>query len=107
MWLLPLLTHTPQIQEDWENLENSFKLFLKSKRKFFEVSYKVSLAEKKGYIICDRNAETVGEAFEPTELFTDYVLDREKNYSKFLYGLIGSGIAVLGGLIGALITALV
>ena len=94
-------------EEDITNFDNDLKAYLKSDKAYHEVNYKLSLAEKKGYIIYNYDAETVGDSFEPTDLFTDYILEREKNFSKFLYGLIGSVIAVAGGLIGALITALV
>ena len=53
------------------------------------------------------DAETLGEAVEPTWTFTEYILEREKNFSKFLYGLLGSAVTIIGGLIGALITALI
>ena len=92
---------------DIKNFEFAFKCYLRSEKTYHEVNYKIELAKKKGYLKFNNDAELLGEAVEPTSSFTEYIIEREKNFSKFLYGLLGSGVAVVGGLIGALITALV
>lgn len=90
------------------NLETDLKKFLNKKHRNFEdFSIKFCLADKQGFFEVDTEAETLGEAFSISKHFSDYVVEQEKGFTKFLYGLIGSGLAVFGGLIGALITALV
>lgn len=94
-------------EADFNEIENDLKKYLKSEKTYYEVSYKIELAEKKGYLVFNENADTFGEAVDPTSSFTEYIIEREKTLSKFLSGLIGSALTIFGGLVGALITALV
>ncbi len=94
--------------EDIKILENKFEEFLKSKHKNkLEVSYKLNIAFSKNFLIRNDNELDFGNYLQTTEIYADYILKNENNRSKFIYGLVGSAITVIGGLIGALITAFV
>ncbi len=94
--------------EDIKILENKFEEFLKSKHKNkLEVSYKLNIAFSKNFLIRNDNESDFGNYLQTTEIYADYILKNENNRSKFIYGLVGSAITVIGGLIGALITAFV
>lgn len=104
-------TREIKIDPEDDNFLNTFeedlKLFLRKRHiNFDKFVYKFFLALKQDFFEVDQDAETLAEAFSVSKHFADYVLEQEKGFTKFLYGLIGSCITVVGGLIGALIAAL-
>lgn len=93
-----------ETKEDCDKVDNDLEKFIRSKHKNeHEFSYKLKIAESKEFIIFDYNANTLGEGVTTTEKFADYILSKESNSSKFLHGLIGSIVTVVGGVIGAVI----
>lgn len=69
------------------------------------VSFYLHLARVKEFILFDDQAATIGEAFEVSKEFTDYVIKNDAKKRQFLYGLIGSLCTIVGGIVGALIAA--
>lgn len=96
-----------KISDDGNNIEKEFISYLRTHkhRNVDEVLYKIDLAMKKGFLEINLDADNFGEAFSSTILFSDYIIERENRFSKFIYGLTGSVLTVVGGVIGALIAA--
>ncbi len=95
-------------ENDLRIVESKFEKFLKSRHKnISEVDYKIKIAFSNGFLVQNDNESQLCKFIQPTEKFADYILKNENNRIKFIYGLIGSGITVVGGLIGALISAIV
>lgn len=70
------------------------------------ISFYLHVAIVKGFISVDEKEKTIGNAFNFSSSFSEYVIEADSKKNKFVYGLIGSIVTVIGGLIGALITSL-
>lgn len=92
---------------DIKKMNSEFQKYLHSKRKNqHEVNFKLDIAISKGFIVINPEASTMENFVEVSENFSDYIISQESTKKKFVYGLIGSAVTVGGGLIGALIAAL-
>lgn len=92
-----------------QNFEEHFLSFLSKKfslRKIEKILSKLQIAVSKGFISQTEYYKTISENIVISTAFADYVIEQEQAKRKFLYGLAGSGLTIIGGLIGALITAL-
>ena len=95
---------------DYETFDKSIIEFFKHKRfsnrKITQIKFLIDTANANGFLELNENAMSYEEMFSTTKLFAEYVLKIEDDFIKFKYGLIGSVITIVGGLIGALIAAL-
>lgn len=99
--------HLPtESKEDLKIVGYEFEKFLSTKHKNLQdASYKLEIAICKGFVSFNDEAETLSEYVELSTEFADYHLGKEKAWIKFIYATIGSVLTVVGGIIGALITA--
>lgn len=93
-----------------QHTQEAFVLFLSKKfnpHKIETIFLKLHIAMSKGFINWVEYFDTISQNIIITSVFANYVVDQEKGKQKFLYGLWGSIITIVGGLIGALITAFI
>lgn len=79
----------------------------KNKSYICEFLYKLDIAIAHEFILIKPYENRMGDAIQITKAFSEYCTKRESLTQKFIHALIGSIITVFGGLIGALITALI